>query len=471
VCGASLNSPTAFLRNGPTPQASYQFECELETTLREAGQQVVEHTYNALEPEQDEQAPKRVRLGRRLFRRNRKTPREIATLFGAVVLKHCFYQAVEPGERGLAPLERRLGVVARLATPALADEAAQLNADQTQMQTCQVLKRRYGVHWSHGTLRRVVASMAQNYAPLRHDAQVERLLELLRKASKSRGRHQPTLSVGRDGVIVPMRPYWEEASTATVSVLDRHGRRLGTVYLGRMPQSGQGTLSAQLLTLLRDVLKDWSGQLPRLVYVTDAGTHPQEFFRYRLQHMKHPRTGQRLVWEWIVDYYHACERITKLAEALFGTGVEASCWAAQMRLVLRDRRGGVTKVVRRAQALRRHRGLQRTRKEFDTALNYLKKYSAHMDYAGARRRGLPIGSGVTEAACKTIFNYRFKQSGMRWKAEHGQHVLDLRLTLKSGVWEACRMRWLAASKSVEPVIPAATPPKTATFRWNHKLPA
>jgi hypothetical protein len=460
------------LQNSPTPRGTCEFERELEKTLREVGRQVVEHTYNAAEPEEDQGASTpRVRLGRREFRRNRKTPNGIATLFGPIVLRRCYYQAVKPGERGLAPLERRLGVAARLATPALADEAAQLSAERTQTQTCQALERRHGVHWSQGTLRRVVAAMAQHYAPWRHEAQVDRLLELLRKAAKSRGRHAPTLSVGRDGVIIPTRPCWEEASTATVSVFDRRGRRLGTVYLGRMPQFGQGTLTAQLQTLLRDLFTRWTGELPRLSYVTDAGTHPQDFFHDKLRHMQHPRSGQKLEWEWIVDYYHACERITKLAEGLFGSGVEASRWATQMRVVLRDQPRGVTRVVQTAQALRRHRELQRTHKEFDTALAYLKKYTDHMDYAGARRRKLPIGSGITEAACKTIFGYRFKQSGMRWKREHGQHVLDLRVILKSDVWEACRNRWLSAITPVEPVIQSVLPAKSPVFQRTSALPA
>ena len=466
------------MRDGPTPSRTDAFECELETILREAGRQVVEHTYNAAESEQDEQTlPPRLQLGRRQFRRNRKTPNKIATRFGTIVLWRVYYQSVEPGEPGLAPLERRLGVVARLATPALADEAAQLNADQTQAQTCHVLERRFGVHWAQGTLRRVVAAMAQHYAPLRHEAQVERVIEWLRHAAKSRGNHRPTLSAGRDGVHVPSRPFWEEASTATLSVLDRNGKRLGTVYLGRMPQEGQTTLTAQLMTLLRDVLMDWTGQMPRLIYVTDAGTHPQEFFRAKLKPMKHPRTGAPLAWEWIVDYYHACERITKLAEALFGKGDEytkeneATRWAAQMRRVLRDQRGGVTRVVQAAQALRRHRGLQRTRKEFNKALNYLKKYTAHMDYASARQRGLPIGSGVTEAACKMIFSYRFKQSGMRWKYDQGQHVLDLRVVLKSCIWETCRTRWLAAADAQALAISKVTPPPCREFRGNQALSA
>lgn len=442
------------MQDGPTPQATFQFEQALHGLLREMGRATLEVTYTAAEPADAHELPPRVRLGRREFRRNRKTPNELATLFGPIVLRRCFYQAAEPGEPGLAPLERRLGVVARLATPALADEAARCNAELTQQQTCQALQQGHGVCWSHGTLRRVVAAMAQQYAPLRHDAQVERLIEWLGKAEKSRGKHRPTLSVGRDGVIMPMRRCWEEASTATVSVLNRGGRRLGTVYLGRMPQLGQGTMTAQLLGLVRAVLERWQGATPRLLYVTDAGNHPQEFYRTQLRGMRHPRTGAELPWEWIVDYYHACERITKLAEAIFGRGPEGSRWAAEMRRRLRDERGGVTRLVQRAQALRRHRGLQGTRKEFDTALNYLKKYACHMDYAGARGRGLPIGSGVTEAACKTIFGHRFKQSGMRWTREHGQHVLDLRVVLKSGVWDTCRSAWLAHYTPVETVTPA-----------------
>lgn len=460
------------MRQGPTPRGAWEFECQLEQTLREVGRQVVEHTYNAAEPEQpSDAAPRRVRLGRREFRRNRKTPNKIATLFGVIVLRRTYYQAVQPGRRGLAPLERRLGIVARLATPALADEAAQLAAERTQTQTCQALERRHGVHWSQGSLRRVVAAMARHYAPLRHEAQVDQLLKLLRKAAKSRGRHAPTLSVGRDGVMIPTRPCWEEASTATVSVCDRRGRRLGTVYLGRMPQSGQGTLTAQILTLLRDLFTRWTGEVPRLSYVTDAGTHPQDFFRHRLRHMKHPRTGQPLVWEWIVDYYHACERITLLAEGLFGSSPEGSRWAHRMRVVLRDQPGGVTRVVQTAQALRRHRGLKCLHQKFPTALAYLKKYTDQMDYAGARRRRLPIGSGITEAACKTIFGYRFKQSGMRWKRQHGQHVLDLRLVLKSDVWEACRNRWLTAIPPLEPLAQPDSPPQSRKSRQVTMLPA
>jgi hypothetical protein len=73
----------------------------------------------------------------------------------------------------------------------------------------------------------------------------------IEQARAAKGRFRPTLSVGRDGIFVPLRHgIPQEGATATVSVMDRQGKRLGTVYLGRMPESGQGTLTDQLSALL-----------------------------------------------------------------------------------------------------------------------------------------------------------------------------------------------------------------------------
>ncbi len=74
------------------------------------------------------------------------------------------------------------------------------------------------------------------------------------------------LVAGRAGIFLPIRgeETYKEGAVGTVSVLDRRGRRLGTVYLGTMPKPGQGTLSAALTRLLREVLSRWEGPPPRL---------------------------------------------------------------------------------------------------------------------------------------------------------------------------------------------------------------
>ena len=74
--------------------------------------------------------------------------------------------------------------------------------------------------------------------------------------------------------------------------------------------------------------------------------------------------------------------------------------------------------------------------EFWKAYRYLRRHGRWMDYARYRRLGLPIGSGVTEAACKTVFTQRLKRSGMRWHKESGQVIVDLRVLHLSGIWGA-----------------------------------
>src|SRR5207249_11148292 len=94
------------------------------------------------------------------------------------------------------------------------------------------------------------------FVPGLHQA---RLVQWLQQAEQSRGRHRPVLAAGRDGIMLPMRrDGYEEGSTATVSVYDRRRRRLGTIYLGQMPETKQTTLSQALTDLLQGVLRTYA---------------------------------------------------------------------------------------------------------------------------------------------------------------------------------------------------------------------
>ena len=59
-------------------------------------------------------------------------------------------------------------------------------------------------------------------------------------------------------------------------------------------------------------------------------------------------------------------------------------------------------------------------------LAYFKKNKARMRYAEWKREGFMIGSGVVEAACKTLVAQRLKLSGMRWGAHGAQAILTMR---------------------------------------------
>ena len=94
--------------------------------------------------------------------------------------------------------------------------------------------------------------------------------------------------------------------------------------------------------------------------------------------------------------------------------------------------------------MRDKRGLWGQAKVYEHAYAYLHKRSRWMHYQSYRRQHLPIGSGITEAACKIVFTQRLKCSGMSWTIAGGQVILDLRVIRLRGVWEDVHQRYLAS---------------------------
>jgi hypothetical protein len=436
----------AFHAAEPTPSACHLFETRLQAMLRELGRIIVEWTYNRLEPDDRLLMPGHLRLDGDWYRRRDKSPnRSVATLFGTITLWRYLYRPVHGVERSIFPLEIRLGLAAGRATPALAERVARAAVDATQGTVLADLRRDHDVAWSVATLRAVIAATWEGMAPQLHAAQVARVLAWLERADASRGSRKPVLAVGRDGVFVPIRgdDSYREAATATVSVHDRAGERLGTVYLGRMPEPGQATLSGQLTALIAAVLAGWPGPTPRLAYITDAGHHPTEYYERVLRPMEHPRRpGERLEWEWVIDYYHACLYIHDLSEALFRDARHAQAWARKMCRWLKEKPRAINRILHSAAAIRSRRVVLGKAKAYRKAYGYLRDHIRHLDYVEYRRVHLPIGSGVTEAACKTVFSQRLKRSGMAWSEEGGQRIVDLRVVHLSGVWSRVHQSYL-----------------------------
>lgn len=436
------------------PQRMVGFEEQLQRLLHEIGRRIVEWTLNRLEPRSRDELPPALYWQGDAYRPKRLSPTNLNCLFGPIRVRRWLYEAFDDlGLPALFPLERSLGIVAAVATPGLADVVARLSVEFTQRQVLESLRQQCHVAWGVTTLRRVTKATAETIAPFQHAACVEKLLGWLKQAAESSGPVRFTLSVGRDGLMLPIRGKgtYKEGATATVSVLDRRGKRLGTIYLGQMPEAGQGTLSDQLTRLVCDVLAHWDGPAPRLAYVTDAGFHPRDYFEKVLSRMLDPRSpGHYLNWEWTVDYYHACTYISRLAESIFGPGRAAYSWATKMRRWLKDKPGGIHRVLRSSGALRSIRGLVGPEQDYDQAYAFLHKHARWMDYSGRRRRKLPIGSGVTEAACKIVFSQRFKCSGMKWDVEGGAVILTLRLAVLSKTWLAVRQRTFVSQPTLLP---------------------
>src|SRR5690606_17225366 len=65
-------------------------------------------------------------------------------------------------------------------------------------------------------------------------------------------------------------------------------------------------------------------------------------------------------------------------------------------------------------------------------LGHFSNNKDRMRYVKLRNAGLPVGSGVTESAAKTVIGQRAKRSGKRWRERGLRNALTLRALHQSG---------------------------------------
>jgi hypothetical protein len=240
--------------------------------------------------------------------------------------------------------------------------------------------------------------------------------------------------VSLDGVHVPLKKTevqddpsnkngYREASCGTVSYLDKDGKRLSTIRFARMPETKKRTLKSQL----EDEFEWAMAQRPDLQVVKIAdGAQDNWVFLQALG-------GGNGVE--ILDFYHAATHLKEAADATVGADTpEAKALFESWKTTLKEDPNGADKVIR-AVRYRRDGAKGTARKTLTAALKYFRGMRDGMEYHAYTEANLPIGSGVVEAACKTLVSERLKQSGMRWTLRGGQAILTLRGLLQSDRWE------------------------------------
>lgn len=443
---------TDFASSAPTPQGTLNLENSLHTLLRNLGQQLLQWLLSRLEPD-TEQMPGTVKHQGRTYRRlAQKTQRtDVLTRFGKISLVRGRYRRGRSG-RTIFPLEMLLGIQDGF-TPAAADRIGQQFAQtgSSQGRTMAMIVDQMGAPIGTEKLRKLVGTLAGGMEPFREDAQVQKLVDLIDDAREQK--QTPVLSVSRDGVALGLAPwsFFEMASVACVSVL-ADGHRLGTVYLGCVPEANQTTLSRQLTNLLKATFRRCGERVPEIIYVTDAGKIETAYWKNTLRRFF--VDGARIKTTRVVDYYHAAERLTTIADALkFGKDKsKRTNWLEHVRGLLLEP-GGHGRVLRSIARMRQAYGCKSSHAgEADKAEKYLRRYRRFMNYAAMKAHHFPIGSGVVESACKQIVSERMKLSGMRWHKQGAQRTLTLRCLLLSGIWDTVYKKWLESKPTVSDFI-------------------
>jgi hypothetical protein len=147
----------------------------------------------------------------------------------------------------------------------------------------------------------------------------------------------------------------------------------------------------------------------------------------------------------LVDFWHLMEKLGLAAVLLHGALAPAVL--ERWKLSLLNRPGAVWQVLTELhESGKRHQKSGEAMPVHD-AITYLENHGGRMGYAPARQRGLPIGSGTVEAACKSLVALRMKRPGSRWKEPSGQHILDLRSLVLSDRWQPAMQLALAPLRS------------------------
>jgi hypothetical protein len=254
-----------------------------------------------------------------------------------------------------------------------------------------------------------------------------------------------SIAIGVDGTCMLLQEDgWRLAMTGTIAFYDAQGERLHTIYTGATPEYGKEKFHAKFGREVNRV----KAAYPQVPYI-GLGDGAADNWSY-LKPMTDYQT---------LDFYHASEYVGKVAAVMFpGNGkknkAEREAWLADQLHKLKHKRGAAGRLL---SLLEKHVSatVLKSAHEAETMLDtitYLQNQQERMNYAYSVQRNWPIGSGVTEAACKTLIKQRLCKSGSRWKDGGAIAVLSIRsLRLTPGRWQEF---WKNIDKYGCPALPA-----------------
>jgi len=228
----------------------------------------------------------------------------------------------------------------------------------------------------------------------------------------------------------PVEVNYRMAYTATVSLIDDHGE---TLFTRRYAIEASDSEHVMVERAMADVRHYLIQRRDLLVAVVQDGAHEMwNLVRPKLERLR--SEGVLRSWSEAIDFCHLLER---LGDALELCGEPDRQWRLQAwRSDLENKDTTIDSI---ANFLRFHRNDPTTdenRKKLESHITYLEKNNDRMRYRKMRHKGLPIGSGVTESACKTLVNMRANGSGQRWHCAGLRGVLHLRAINASDRFDA-----------------------------------
>jgi hypothetical protein len=229
------------------------------------------------------------------------------------------------------------------------------------------------------------------------------------------------ISIGRDGTTTPIvGGKYREAMNGTIALYSAKGERMHTIYTTCAPEYGKKTFD----TVFDMEIGRIKAAYPNAVFVGLADG-AKDNWTYLLQ----------WVTVCILDFYHATTYLAQAAGVLHDKECEQKQWLDQACHDLRHKPNGA-KFLLREMKHEMEKGTCSNSEKLQTCITYFENNHLKMKYAAYQKLKYPIGSGVTEAACKVMVKQRLCNSGMKWIIPNTERMFLLRgLILTEGRWK------------------------------------
>ncbi len=238
-----------------------------------------------------------------------------------------------------------------------------------------------------------------------------------------------SISISLDGTCILMHnDGWREAMCGSIAFYNSDGERLHTIYCGASPEYGKEAFKDKFSREIQRI----QSRLPDALYVGVADG-AKDNWTFLEQY-----TDRQLL-----DFYHASGYLGRAANVLFKPkDPEKTIWLNDWLHRLKHKQGAIGRILTCLQSKRESLSGKLAGKDYierdeelRIVIGYFENNKSRMSYARHTKNHLPIGSGVVEAACKTLVKQRMGLSGSRWKEQGASCVLALRaLKLTKGRW-------------------------------------
>ena len=317
------------------------------------------------------------------------------------------------GGRTYVPMEIDGRIISR-ATPRLAKMVSGKYAEGSSQQVVKDFKDSHCVDLNR--------SYVQDLSRCVSEIMIEKEGKWHYKIEKQKLSKTAIVSISRDGTTSLIKGEgYKETMCGSISLYDRKGDRLQSIYLASSPEKGKESFNY----LLDQEIAYIKSRCPDATYIGLADG-AKDNWTYLQRHVE----------EQVLDYYHAAEYLSSYSQGAFRQKQKQKGWFEQNRKILKEQPDGALQVLASMKA-----NVPRTKnkiklKKINSSITYFENHYPKMNYWQYQQHNYPIGSGVIEAACKVIVKQRLGGAGMRWTTQAVDEILIARaLKYTDGRWE------------------------------------